>query len=416
MKLLPFYLCLLAIICQAISASSSLNANGASLNNKESGGSKAKRVVRKPVSKRKLPNISSKSPTRKNKRGRKSDKSKEVTAKESESKLLIELLPKELVTLVVDYFKDDLYPLTVSTHSWTLGAINGIAVDSARLYILTCSEGLKGLDHSLANIKDERRFIEFGDPQWLDYTQFSSSRDSQYVFFSYWYKASTEHGEQAEYGAKWLMQRDEPEDRRFKHITLDGEGLLYGLLSRDGQTLCFYNFKMNPITRVYRLREEAGKDPVGFMKFELDGIAQAVSGKGNRVIAVNTEKLEIHDVGKDASKLVCQIGMSFGYYTYALNEDGSEAAFASVDELRIMEVDKVSGSVMEQSAIVTVKVSESLGRIDQVMYSDGGKLHVLHGRDKVSLFDPSTNEFVLLEAPQKKGQNVLCSAISPNAD
>ena len=177
------------------------------------------------------------------------------------------------------------------------------------------------------------------------------------------------------------MQNNESEGRRIKHITFDGEESSYGLLSRDGQTLGAYSYEgMNPITRVYRLREEAGNDPVAFMKCELDGTARVVSGsgKGNRVIVKRAEQLEIHDISKDTSKLVCQRDKSFGCYTYALNEDGSEAAFASADELRTMEVDKVSGSAMDQSAIVTVKVSESLGQIYKLVYSDGSKLHVLH--------------------------------------
>ena len=106
--------------------------------------------------------------------------------------------------------------------------------------------------------------------------------------------------------------------------------------------------------------------------------------------------------------------MTDAIYACALNEDGSEAAFARADELRIMEVDKVNSSAMEQSAIVTVKVLESLGEIYKLMYSDEGKLHVLH-LGKVSLFDPSTKELVLLDAPEE-GQDVTRLAISPNAD
>ena len=151
------------------------------------------------------------------------------------------------------------------------------------------------------------------------------------------------------------------------------------------------------------------------MKCELDGTARAVSGSGNRVIVKRAEQLEIHDISKDTSKLVCQRDKSFGCYTYALNEDGSEAAFASADELRTMEVDKVSGSAMDQSAIVTVKVSESLGQIYKLVYSDGSKLHVLHCGGKTSLFDPSTKELIPLDAPEK-GQEVTRLAISPNAD
>ena len=153
------------------------------------------------------------------------------------------------------------------------------------------------------------------------------------------------------------------------------------------------------------------------MKCELNGDVHAVSGNGNRVIVKREKWFEIHSIDKDASKLVCQIYTAGIVYYCALNEDGSEAAFVNSkgNELRIMEVDKVSGSAMDQPAIVTVKVSESLGRICELVYSDGGKLHVLHRGGKVSLFDSSTKELVLLDAPQE-GQEVIDSAISPNAD
>ena len=81
---------------------------------------------------------------------------------------------------------------------------------------------------------------------------------------------------------------------------------------------------MNPATRVYQLREEAGKGPAALMKFEINGEARAVSGKGNRIIVEVRKWFEIHDIGKDASELVCQIDLGFAH-AYALNEDGSEA-------------------------------------------------------------------------------------------
>ena len=60
-----------------------------------------------------------------------------------------------------------------------------VGVDSARLYVITVSEGIKGLDHSLANIKeDEYRLIEFDGPQWCKDWQFSGSRDGRCVFFA----------------------------------------------------------------------------------------------------------------------------------------------------------------------------------------------------------------------------------------
>ena len=151
-----------------------------------------------------------------------------------------------------------------------------------------------------------------------------------------------------------------------------------GVLSRDGQTLCVDSYN-DSITRVYRLREEAGKDPVALMKFEFDGAACAVSGNRNRVMVETGRRLEIHDISKDASKLVCRIDRSDYISACALNEDGSEAAFVnSADELRIVEVGKANGSAMDQSVVATVKASESLGRIRELVYSDGSKLHVLH--------------------------------------
>ena len=176
------------------------------------------------------------------------------------------------------------------------------------------------------------------------------------------------------------------------------------------------NSSRDSTTRVYRVREEAGKDPVALMKFEFDGAACAVSGNRNRVMVETGRRLEIHDISKDASKLVCRIDRSDYISACALNEDGSEAAFFnSVDELQILEVGKANGSAMDQSAIVTVKVSESVGWICGLVYSDRGKLHAHHNEGKVSLFDQSTKELILLEAPQE-GQKVVDWAISPNAD
>ena len=67
------------------------------------------------------------------------------------------------------------------------------------------------------------------------------------------------------------------------------------------------------------------------------------------------------------------------------------------------------------AADAPVKVPELFGQISKLVYSDRGKLHVLHVGGRVSLFDPSTKELVLLEVPQG-GQSILESAISPNAN
>lgn len=68
-------------------------------------------------------------------------------------------------------------------------------------------------------------------------------------------------------------------------------------------------------------------------------------------------------------------------------------------DLRIAEVDKVIGDEADQPAIVTVKVPKSLEWIYMLLYSEKGKLHVLSYTGKVSLFDPSTEDLILLEAP-----------------
>ena len=80
-----------------------------------------------------------------------------------------------------------------------------------------------------------------------------------------------------------------------------------------------------------------------------------------------------------------------------------------------MNVGKVVGNKINQPAIFKVKSSKSAERVSKLVYDDGGKLHVLHYGGKVSLFDPSTKELILLEAPQE-GLNVIDAAISPNAD
>ena len=329
---------------------------------------------------------------------------------------MIDLLPKALVKLVVDYFNDDTYPIIVSTHSWTLKYEPRIAVDSVRLYVIADAEGIKGLSHSLANIKEnERPLIELGNPQWTKYLWSGSSHDGRYVSFRHSYKTSIDRGEQLEDGTKWLTQSDEPEGRRPKRVTFDGEYLSYGLLSRDGQILCPNNYEGDdPTARVYQVTEEAEKDLVGFTKFELRDVVLVVSGKGNLVMVARPRKLEVHDISKEASKLVCQIDRTDFMCACALNEDGSEAAFVTYEgELRIMNVDKVVEDKIDQPAIVTV--ARSTESIDRLVYDNGGKLHVLHAGGKVSLFDPSTRELILLEAPQE-GQKMIRSAISPNAD
>ena len=162
MKPLLLYLCLPAILFQAIFASSSLNGSAslskisqdifaryiASLSSKKTAPfksrkphSKAKPAVGKLVCKKKLSKTKKKA---QNKRG----KSKDVLVKENESKLLIEFLLKELVEIVIGYL-DDTYPIIVSTQNWILDEEPVIAIDSARLYVLTNGKRVKGLDHRI---------------------------------------------------------------------------------------------------------------------------------------------------------------------------------------------------------------------------------------------------------------------------
>ena len=84
------------------------------------------------------------------------DQTKDVVVKENEPKFLSKLLPTVLVDLIFDYFNDDTYPIIVSTHNWLLKDMPGIAVDSARLYVITDSEGIKGLNHSLCQSQGRR--------------------------------------------------------------------------------------------------------------------------------------------------------------------------------------------------------------------------------------------------------------------
>ena len=337
---------------------------------------------------------------------------------ESRPKLLSELLPKRLVKLVIGYFDDGTYPFAVSTHRWALKDVRGIAVDSARMYVMTKSEGIKGLSHSLANInEDKRRLVGFGDPKWFYYSRFHSSHDGRYVAFSHAYEALLDQGKQIEEGAKWLTQNNEPENEKPKRVKFDGENSTGGILSRDGQTLFSCDRELDgDVTCVYRILEEPGRDPIGLMKFELSGEVLAVSGKGNRVILEDMGQLEIHEVGKDASKLVCQIdGTNFGCIC-ALNEDGSEAAFVThTGKLQIVKVDEVFGVKAGQPAITTVNAPDSVGWINQLIYDDGNKLHVLHDKNKISLFNSSTKKFILLKIPQE-GQKVIILTISPDAN
>lgn len=148
------------------------------------------------------------------------------------------------------------------------------------------------------------------------------------------------------------------------------------------------------------------------MKFELNGIVRAISGKSNRVMVRMAEWLEIYDIDKDTSKLICQIDTIGSIFACALNENGSEAAFVGNDHsLQILEVDKVVGVKADQFAIIEVLPVERI--IYQLLHDDENKLHVLHDECKVSLFNRSTKKFIPLEAPQTKKHlfvRLLCMA------
>lgn len=315
----------------------------------------------------------------------------------------------------------DTYPLIVSTHNWLLEDSNPkIVVDSARLYIMH-SQGIHGLDHSFASISEnERHCREFSNLPCSWWGSFASSHDGRYVLFSHIHETSTDR--EPKIDSHWFIrQGNELEDQGFTRFTFENDAFHYRFLSRDGQVSCSY-IGMN-VTHVYQIVEEAGGSATR-IRFKVDGRPLAISGRGTRVFVQNdNDQLKIYDISKDVAKLVCQIDV-FGYPTAcALNEDGSEAAYVKDNELRIMEVDKVSGDKVE-SAIASVNVPESLGAIYRLVYSDDNKLHLVHdiyeehiqrGVFKVSLFDPSTKTFIPIETSQE-GQYILESAISSNAD
>lgn len=397
MNLLPFYPCLLAILLQAALTS---------FISKGPGGSKP--VAGTLVKKRKLSDTNKRLPVGKSKRV---GKSTNVVAKPR----LSDMLPAALVRIVIDYFNDNQYSILVSMHTWTLTDKPEIAVDSTRLYVITESDGIKGLDHSPAVAsEDECHYVELGDPHWLNYKQFSSSRDGQRVFFSHEYRTSSMQKDGAKHGAKWIMQSNV--DGRLRSVILDDEPLGSAVLSQDGQALFSCRDSEDPVTRVYRVREEAGEDPAGFIALELAGTVRAVSGRGNRVILAKTGHLEVHDVGKDASKRVCEIGGASSTCTCALNENGSEAAFVTTEgDIQTVKLDMIIGTTADQSAIATVETPASVKWIHRLVYAEEGTLYMLHDQDKISLVDPLTKELTLLKVSEEEGQEIDGLVISQSA-
>jgi hypothetical protein len=134
----------------------------------------------------------------------------------------------------VDYLGDS-YPIVVSTHSWSLKDKPRIAVDGARLYVVT-SDGIKGISHALANLTDKRHCIEeLGVPECSRYWRLVSSHDGRYVSFQCDYKTFR-------WGTKWITQGSKSGNEGFEPIAFGGDYcLLCELLSRDGQTLFLWN-------------------------------------------------------------------------------------------------------------------------------------------------------------------------------
>ena len=58
-------------------------------------------------------------------------------------------------------------------------------------------------------------------------------------------------------------------------------------------------------------------------------------------------------------------------YSCASREDGSEAVFVKDNELHIVELGKVVGIKVDQSAIVSVEFAESIGEVNKLVGSDG---------------------------------------------
>lgn len=149
--------------------------------------------------------------------------------------LLTRLLPKTLVEIVIGYLNDEKYSIFVFALTWSLTGIPRIAVDSVRVYVMTDSQGLKGLVHSPASSTKDVQCMELGNPQWSKYYQLGSSHDGRYISFSHFDKAAVHLGGPTRRNTKWLAQSSGPMDGGFGRIAFDGEGFAYGLLSRDGK-------------------------------------------------------------------------------------------------------------------------------------------------------------------------------------
>ena len=89
---------------------------------------------------------------KKNKRAGKNSKNKNVLVKESIPMLLIELLPKELVKLVLDHLSDDTCSIIIYAHNWLPEDISRVvAEDVLALCVLSNEKKISPFDRQRRN-------------------------------------------------------------------------------------------------------------------------------------------------------------------------------------------------------------------------------------------------------------------------
>lgn len=311
-----------------------------------------------------------------------------------------------IVKLVIDYFKDDAYSLTSYEQDVPFKSMPDVAVDRAKLYLISSGEGIKSIGAAEAI---EGSYVELGRPEWFDYHHFASSQDGNTLLVSYAYKMPVDGREHTKYATQLLMESS----GILSSISLDTKGLNYTILSKDGQTLLAACLgALGFTTCIYRLKEspESGKELALAAKFT-NCKPMALSGNGSRVMVISVKQYFIRDV--DTGKVAFQVDGANLSDVCALNEDGSEAAFFTQEcRLQVAKAGATTGvatSVISGGPVLTA-------RIEQLVYDDRNSLHVVQN-GKVSLYDPSTNELVLLfKVPPLKGTPVFQFAVSPNAE
>lgn len=283
-------------------------------------------------------------------------------------------LPTALSDIVADYLDDDTSYIPISTYNWPLEDTPRIAVDGARLYAISLLEGMQALDHFSESAKESEQL-----KQSLCCIEFSSSRNGESIF--------SKHVPEGLTGLKyrWLVQCNKPGG--YKYAEFDNKDIIYGILSRDGQTLCACNYCEQPLAmHVYQLAKEPGKDPTASEKCAIEGEIRAISG--NRVVAGTRNGFEVHDM--DTGKLAWKLGKAKLQSVCASNGDGSEVAFvSSTRKLHVMKAANVVGIEADLSTAVTVEASDLRLNVDGLAYDDENKLYVHFNNSKVSLFDPS---------------------------